>query len=360
MLFQFHKEQNSKKPGSVKAVYVVSGMTTAVTRGVSTQGSQAPDGDAYMRSSPPLSSSMPQPDDDEEPLAVRSITICREEDLDGPRPVPTPTPVAAGRGSLGSTAAAPAKEEKSSQRKISTQEEISSKARSLQLGSQEKKATAKPPRLKKEASDIFKSFAKPRGKVSRENTESSAAPSPVTHEEPNDAQEVHDVQTDDPMNGASESEQEEDFMIKNENAAQPGHPNRQEREEQLRNLMNDDDDAQAEDPMEASDTDAPIQIQESSTTALPEKNIGEEAVVSAGTTGGRRRGRRKVMKKKMLKDEEGYLVTKEEPAWESFSEDEPLPKETTTQASTVSSAAKGKRMSGKPGQGNIMSFFGKK
>lgn len=53
------------------------------------------------------------------------------------------------------------------------------------------------------------------------------------------------------------------------------------------------------------------------------------------------------------------LVTKEEPSWESFSEDEtPVPKVTTT----ASTAATGKlrKTGGKQGQGNIMSFFGHK
>ena len=104
-------------------------------------------------------------------------------------------------------------------------------------------------------------------------------------------------------------------------------------------------------------------------------------------TGGRRRGRRKVMKKKTIRDDEGYLgqqaptsgpldqrsnadsmvfvcaVTKEEPAWESFSEDEPLPpQKEKTPASTAGSLGKGKKGSvgAKVGQGNIMSFFGKK
>ena len=79
-------------------------------------------------------------------------------------------------------------------------------------------------------------------------------------------------------------------------------------------------------------------------------------------TGGRRRGRRKVMKKKTIKDEEGYLVTKEEPAWESFSEDEPAPQQKdNTPASTAGSLGKGKKAAGgKVGQGNIMSFFGRK
>lgn len=62
-------------------------------------------------------------------------------------------------------------------------------------------------------------------------------------------------------------------------------------------------------------------------------------------------------------------VTREEPAWESFSEDEPPPKK--VKASPLSSVNKpstggakksagGGTGGGKPGQGNIMSFFGKK
>lgn len=117
------------------------------------------------------------------------------------------------------------------------------------------------------------------------------------------------------------------------------------------------------------------------TTIESSQRQGEQGLAApAAASGGRRRGRRKVMKKKMLKDDEGYLgshpfhdaraspcsrrlmctpVTKEEPAWESFSEDEPAPKESTP-ASTVSSVTKGKKATGKPGQGNIMSFFGKR
>ncbi len=54
------------------------------------------------------------------------------------------------------------------------------------------------------------------------------------------------------------------------------------------------------------------------------------------------------------------LVTKEEPVWESFSEDEPERHKADTPASTASSVSKGKKGNGKPGQGNIMSFFTKK
>lgn len=76
------------------------------------------------------------------------------------------------------------------------------------------------------------------------------------------------------------------------------------------------------------------------------------------TANGRRKGRRRVMKKKTTKDAEGYLVTREEAVWESFSEEEKgLP---STKEKLESVAPKQKKGSGKPGQGNIMSFFGKR
>jgi len=52
-------------------------------------------------------------------------------------------------------------------------------------------------------------------------------------------------------------------------------------------------------------------------------------------------------------------VTREEAVWESFSEDEPAPKKAKP---TPTPAAKGaaKKGAAKPGQGSIMSFFGKK
>ncbi len=52
-------------------------------------------------------------------------------------------------------------------------------------------------------------------------------------------------------------------------------------------------------------------------------------------------------------------VTKEEPVWESFSEDEPAPlPKPKLHISTGSTKAK--KGAAKAGQGNIMSFFGKK
>ena len=89
------------------------------------------------------------------------------------------------------------------------------------------------------------------------------------------------------------------------------------------------------------------------------------------------------MKKKTVKDEDGYLgrftsnaarlpiadeltmyaVTREEPGWESFSEDEPAPKKPKLASSAKPAASNGPAKKGagaKTGQGNIMSFFSKK
>ena len=39
--------------------------------------------DAHMQSSPFMSSSMPQPGEEEEQVAVKTVTLCREEDQEG-------------------------------------------------------------------------------------------------------------------------------------------------------------------------------------------------------------------------------------------------------------------------------------
>lgn len=59
-------------------------------------------------------------------------------------------------------------------------------------------------------------------------------------------------------------------------------------------------------------------------------------------------------------------MTKEEAAWESFSEDEPVPKKAkvavvaNTAKGPSSGAKKGAKAAGKGGSGGIMSFFAKK
>lgn len=109
-----------------------------------------------------------------------------------------------------------------------------------------------------------------------------------------------------------------------------------------------------DEPIEEEEQAAPIDVAPPKDTHQSETNVQVE--------GGRRRGRRRVMKKKVSKDAEGYLVTKEEPAWESFSEDEVVPQAKKVKLPNTggSAAAKGKAGTAKKGQGNLMSFFGKK
>lgn len=114
---------------------------------------------------------------------------------------------------------------------------------------------------------------------------------------------------------------------------------------------------------------------EDETDSKPEAQTKPEPEETVTVSDGRRRGRRRVMKKKTVQDEEGYLgtlkstkivfdlelteriVTREEAAWESFSEEEPAPKK--AKVSAAPTTAKTKKAAPK-GQGNIMSFFSKK
>lgn len=120
----------------------------------------------------------------------------------------------------------------------------------------------------------------------------------------------------------------------------------------------------------------PVTIEQPPPPSKPAE-LKEEVTVH----GGRRRGKRQVMKKKTVKDDEGYLgknhvsipiaatppcrpelislviVTVEEPVWEEFSEDEPAQPPAKKKPAVTAPKAK---PATKPGQGNIMAFFGKK
>ena len=140
---------------------------------------------------------------------------------------------------------------------------------------------------------------------------------------------------------------------------------RKDREEQLRKMMDEDDEPMADAPPEDAKPDPEsedIEIEDVDTTAALDAKVdvaptkAEEETVTV--SGGRRRGKRRVMKKITKTDEAGYLVTTEEATWESYSEDEPETKKPKVMPTTAGSKKKG----GAPakGQGNIMSFFGKK
>ena len=129
---------------------------------------------------------------------------------------------------------------------------------------------------------------------------------------------------------------------------------KEQRERKLREMMDVDDDEAMEDA-----PDSPVQEEIDDSKAIDTaKKPSDEPTEQATSHDGRRRGRRRVMKKKTYTDEAGYLVTKEEAEWESFSEDEPPALKSKSSFQSTGGGSK-KKAQGK-GQGNIMSFFGKK
>lgn len=82
MLFEFHRLQNGKKPGTIHATYLVSG-TKRKDEAAATNGSVKKDGeDEYMQSSPFMNSSMPQVEESTGETSVLSISLTGEENLD--------------------------------------------------------------------------------------------------------------------------------------------------------------------------------------------------------------------------------------------------------------------------------------
>lgn len=90
MLYEFHRNENAKKLGSVNATYVITG-TQKPLEPLPANSSQDKDGgdndDEIMQSSPYLSSSMPNQDVAVESAGITSIMLVREEDFEGRRDV---------------------------------------------------------------------------------------------------------------------------------------------------------------------------------------------------------------------------------------------------------------------------------
>lgn len=82
MLYEFHRQQNGKKPGSVHATYLIAGCRRRRDTTFSRKGLRKDSEDEYMQSSPFRSSPVQQIDDVEE-SPVLSIMLVKEEDLKG-------------------------------------------------------------------------------------------------------------------------------------------------------------------------------------------------------------------------------------------------------------------------------------
>ncbi|CAL5873249.1 uncharacterized protein PFLUO_LOCUS7518 [Penicillium psychrofluorescens] len=392
MLFDFHRTENAKKPQSVHATYVISGIQKPPPP-PETNGHGANDEDAIMQSSPYMPSSMPN-QDPADAVRVTSIILTREENLEAAKstfesvstihvysvqptvlqdlnvltdvsretwsahvhedplefgkqwgmiqnthvqrrtgtrpPAPAPAPAPAVEAAKTSESTVPAKRPFQEEAPPKKADERASKQSTPASDSQSSAKPATKAAPKREKSDLFSSFAKAKPKQKK----------------------AEDVVLDD----ASEEEPEELFPDQGDKKTEPANrESRKEREEKLKQMMENDDGDDEE--MPDADEEEPPREPTPPVEAPPKPaELKEEATVQ----GGRRRGKRQVIKKRTVKDEEGYLVTREEATWESFSEDEPAPKKKPAVQVGKGKAGKGQGQGQGQGQGNIMSFFGKK
>lgn len=84
MLYDFHHGENSKKPNSVNATYLITGIQnppTPTTNGAHANGDD--NEDDVMASSPYLPSSMPNQDEITDDVRTASVILAREEDFEG-------------------------------------------------------------------------------------------------------------------------------------------------------------------------------------------------------------------------------------------------------------------------------------
>jgi DNA polymerase delta subunit 3 len=81
MLYEFHRQQNSKKPDTIHATYLIAGIKKPEPP--PTNGHAKDGEDDYMQSSPFMHSSMPGPDEGTGESGVLTISLVKEEDLEG-------------------------------------------------------------------------------------------------------------------------------------------------------------------------------------------------------------------------------------------------------------------------------------
>jgi hypothetical protein len=160
-----------------------------------------------------------------------------------------------------------------------------------------KKTATKPATVKRQPSDIFKSFAKGANKAKKvASTESSAAPSPAPTTSAKEDESMGGMSDDDPDNPAEDEEIEVD--------AGTG-KSKKDREADLKAMMDFDDEPMEDVEEEA--TQGAIDTPKESEAEDSQGTKQEELQESMTVENGRRRGRRRVMKKKTVKDDEGYL-----------------------------------------------------
>ncbi|WYZ45091.1 hypothetical protein EsH8_VIII_000407 [Colletotrichum jinshuiense] len=402
MLYEFHRSQNGMRPGTIHATYTVYG----IQKVEKTQE----DGDVEMTSSPPDVESLSdevvthsmtlvsgerlkevlatyedvssfyiyslarhptrelqmladvsqqmkeQSTDDSASMAETYGTITnpnvRKRDRQGKRSVPataTATPAAKSvKKEPAPSTTKPVVPESKVAEPIKQEPNEPTKAAPSSTAAT-KKGAAPPPSLKKSGSSgIMSSFAKAAAIASSKPKET---PSKATTNSPaNNSPALSDDGEDD----------DEDIPAA-KSSANSGRKSRKDREAELKQMMEESEDEEDPEDKEEEPVDEPME--EAPEPEVEAKVEPEPAEIVSSTGDGRRRGKRRVMKKKQIMDDQGYLVTIQEPAWEEFSEDEAPPPPTKPKPSSApssgSQASKPKKAAPK-GQGNIMSFFSKK
>ncbi|KAI1822274.1 DNA polymerase subunit Cdc27 [Xylaria intraflava] len=217
-----------------------------------------------------------------------------------------------------------------------------------------KKPASVVPLKRQGSSGIGQMFAKAAANPKKPSKSTSESPATSAA-----ASGVEDNQKTEAMSDDGEDDMEPmaDVKYEDNNAARES---RRARQAKLRRMMEESDaEEEAEEAEEEPTAEEPSVLEPE---PKPEPGAEEPAEVISSTSGGRRRGRRRVMRKKQTMDENGYLVTSQEPGWESFSEEEAPspPPEEKAKLVKAAPAAKPKKGAAKGAQGNIMSFFSKK
>ena|SRR5437763_15277545 len=84
MLYEFHRQQSQKKPGSIHATYLLTGLRRTTESLAANGGFSKLSHDDYTHSSP-IVSSLPNQDGSDERLPVRTVMLVRENDLESMR-----------------------------------------------------------------------------------------------------------------------------------------------------------------------------------------------------------------------------------------------------------------------------------
>ncbi|KAL1879419.1 hypothetical protein VTK73DRAFT_6951 [Phialemonium thermophilum] len=408
MLFDFHQWQNAKKPGAVHAAYIVYGVRQPDHE--ISQGSIGEDGDVEMTNSgpdplagteqvPALTLSLVPEDQLEDALSsFEKVTSIHLYSL-GPHPLRD-------TALLSDAATLPPSLDAAEQpqiygtiinRHVRRRERKGGNVRSAATTArpQESKAPVKTPGAASTAKEESKAGSRPPAKESAQSSIPTKKPIPTLKSSGSSGSgimqsfakaaaatktkkpEVTPPETpsvgDSSMHPMSEDDEDDSEVLPKPKSQNDGssRKTKREREEELRRMMEDDEDEMiavdntgGETTGEEATEKEPAQAEEpEKEEEAPEPTKEEPTEIISASGNGRRRGRRRVMKKKQILDDQGYLVTLQEPGWESFSEDEappPVPKSKPAPPTSGSQTTKPKKSTGKNSQGSIMSFFSKK